>query len=135
MGIPKVSGETMLKNLKNRQIYCHMDKRPLKYMFGARNYGEVFGFVNPADGDRWDVLVPGYPRLSFKKRFEIKKVEGIIIFKNGNHKIIVDVKTPLKRNPNFWPEVKAYRKNYEKIVKLRGKIIPFFQKENNTKKN
>tara|TARA_B100001094_G_scaffold297531_1_gene320697 strand:+ start:127 stop:534 length:408 start_codon:yes stop_codon:yes gene_type:complete len=133
MGIPKVTVDTMLIKLTKGPIYCHMDKRPVKYMFGANNYGEVFGFINPADGDRWDVLVPGYPRLSFKKRFKIKKVEGIILYKNGNHKIVVDVETPLQRNPNFWPEVKAYRNNYEKIVKLRGQVVPF-QKENNRKK-
>ena len=30
-------------------------------MGGVKNYGEVIGFRNRADGDRWDVFVPGLP--------------------------------------------------------------------------
>jgi len=55
-----------------------------------RNYGEVVGFRNRADGDRWDILAPGLPaQLPAGSRHRLSNVLGVILIKGGNHKLVV----------------------------------------------
>jgi len=55
-----------------------------------KNYGEVVGFRNRADGDRWDVFVPGLPaQLPAGSRHRLSNVLGVILIKGGNHKLVV----------------------------------------------
>ena len=55
-----------------------------------KNYGEIVGFRNRADGDRWDVLVPGLPaQLPPGSRHRLSNVLGVILIKGGNHKLVV----------------------------------------------
>ena len=57
-----------------------------------KNYGEIVGFRNRADGDRWDVLVPGLPaQLPPGSRHRLSNVLGVILIKGGNHKLAVEV--------------------------------------------
>jgi hypothetical protein len=55
-----------------------------------KNYGEIVGFRNRADGDRWDVLVPGLAaQLPVDSRHRLSTVLGVILIKGGNHKLVV----------------------------------------------
>ena len=64
-------------------------------------YGEVVGFRNRADGDRWDVVLPGLAAdaasatglrgVEPDDRLVITRVIGVVLIKGGNHKIAVEV--------------------------------------------
>jgi inorganic pyrophosphatase len=94
-------------------------------MFGCNNYGEIPNTLNPADGDPWDVIVPGYPPLEIGKMYKIKKLDGIIVMPHGNHKLIVDIDIDIQRKPTKQTidEVYLYRKLYSRICKKRGNVI------------
>jgi len=91
-----------------------------------KNYGEIPIFINRADGDPWDVIVPGYPKLETDKPIKLKKLLGVYTLPNGNHKLIVDVQTPhVKDYPKSYKDVLAFQKKYEKHTKLAGSVIYF----------
>jgi len=113
----------ILDKLGKTAVYCRLENRPTRYKFGTKNYGEVFKYINPADGDRWDVIVPGYDNLPINKKFKIISLQGVFLLENGNHKLIVDILSPYDKSSNFWKEVKNYAKNYKQHSKLRGKLI------------
>lgn len=57
-----------------------------------KNYGEVVGFRNRADGDRWDVLIAGLDQqLPEGSRHRLSAVLGVVLIKGGNHKLVVSV--------------------------------------------
>ena len=113
----------MVNILGTRPVYCRLENRPKKYKFGTKNYGEVFKYVNPADGDRWDVIVPGYCNLPINKRFKVRSLEGVFLLENGNHKLIIDIDSTYNRNDHFWQEITDYVRNYKARSKLRGKLL------------
>jgi len=110
---------------KRVDMKCRLEKRPKKYMFGTNNYGEVVDTINPADGDPWDIIVPGYSPLDTDMEYTIRSLEGVIIMPNGNHKLIVDVITDNIRSSfnNCESEVYKYRRLYNRICKKRGDVI------------
>lgn len=62
---------------------------------GLRNYGEVIGFRNRADGDRWDVFVPGLEyELPLDTPFPLQRVLGVVLIKGGNHKLAIAMPPP-----------------------------------------
>ena len=111
----------------NNLPMCKFEKRPSKYMFGVNNYGEITNTINPSDGDPWDIVVPGYPPLDINVPYKIRKLEGVIIMPNGNHKLIVDVDTDLfrKTKKDCTDEIFTYRRLYNKICKKNG-FIQFY---------
>lgn len=55
-----------------------------------KNYGEIVGFRNRADGDRWDVVAPGLEnQLASGSKHRLSAVLGVIMIKGGNHKLVV----------------------------------------------
>ena len=50
------------------------------------NYGNFPKLINPADGEPWDVVVPG--EYKPQKKIKINKIIGMVPMKNGNHKLI-----------------------------------------------
>ena len=75
-----------------------------------KNYGEIVGFRNRADGDRWDVFVPGLPtQLPPGSRHRLTNVLGVILIKGGNHKLVV----ALDGNR---PDAAAVRKDIDEFV-------------------
>eukprot|EP00636_Phaeomonas_parva_P016279 CAMPEP_0118850096 /NCGR_PEP_ID=MMETSP1163-20130328/106_1 /TAXON_ID=124430 /ORGANISM="Phaeomonas parva, Strain CCMP2877" /LENGTH=162 /DNA_ID=CAMNT_0006782297 /DNA_START=27 /DNA_END=515 /DNA_ORIENTATION=+ len=61
---------------------------------GMRNYGEIVGFRNRADGDRWDVFMPGVGAdvaIPPGHRARISRVLGVVMVKGGNHKLAVEL--------------------------------------------
>jgi len=64
--------------------------RPTAQGGNLKNYGEIVGFRNRADGDRWDVLVPGLEKqLPVDSRHRLSTVLGVILIKGVNHKLVV----------------------------------------------
>lgn len=58
----------------------------------VKNYGEVIGFRNRADGDRWDVFVPGLEKaLPEGEPYKLRNVMGVVLIKGGNHKLVVEI--------------------------------------------
>ena len=106
-------------------MFINLQKRPLKYMFGTNNYGEISGTLNKADGDPWDVIVPGYPTLNIDVMHKIKSIEGILLLKNGNHKLIIDIYTDKIRNPfkDIRNESFCYRMLYNRVCHKYGHVI------------
>lgn len=111
----------MIKNINNK--FCTLEYRIPKYMFGAKNYGDIPGYINAADGDPWDVMIPGYSKLPINKKFKIKKLEAILFLPNGNHKFFIDIYSNLKRNKDIKVEIERYKNLYHKYTKLKGIVI------------
>lgn len=67
-----------------------MDSRGGGSREGLKNYGEIVGFRNRADGDRWDIVAPGLEeQLTAGSRHRLSKLLGVIMIKGGNHKLVV----------------------------------------------
>jgi len=116
---------TVWNTLQKNILYAKLENRPPKYLFGTNNYGEIINTLNNADGDPWDIIVPGYPSLERDVPIKIKQLEGVILMPNGNHKIIVDVHTNAQRLPlkKIKDEIYLYRKLYNRVCKKRGEVI------------
>jgi len=56
-------------------------------------YGEILGYRNRADGDRWDVLAPGLEGGAVPTGVETRvvRVLGVVLIKGGNHKLAVEL--------------------------------------------
>lgn len=106
---------------------CVFENRPSKYKFGTKNYGELPGLLNKADGDPWDIFAPGYSqKFEFNKQYIIERVIGVYILENGNHKIAVRIKDfPIKSRQYENEIIEKYTKKYTDYTKIHGKYIPF----------
>lgn len=103
-----------------------LEERPLKYMFGAKNYGEIPGLTNASDGDPWDVLVPGLSRrLPTGHPHVVKRVLGIFLLENGNHKICVSIYGTNFDAARAAEEIKKYVDQYCFFTKRRGFYIDY----------
>jgi|TARA_R110000851_G_scaffold46640_3_gene113471 inorganic pyrophosphatase len=69
--------------------------RPLGYKHGKKgmhkmefniNYGNFPKLINPADGEPWDVVIPGIHKS--EKKIKVGKIIGMVPMRNGNHKLI-----------------------------------------------
>lgn len=105
-----------------------IENRPKKFKFGCNNYGEINGsrMRNRADGDNWDIISPGYKPL-VPHKYKVKCIEGIILLKNGNHKIIVDVvcKHKRKNKREQMKEIRKYMKLYTNFTKVPTSYLKF----------
>jgi len=106
-------------------IWVKLEDRMEKYMFGSKNYGEIPGFINPADRDAWDIIVPGYRHMPTNVPYIFDKLIGIFLLPNGNHKLIIDIKdnNQYKENRNVIDEMRMYQRKYQDFTKLRGRLI------------
>lgn len=105
-----------------------IENRPKKFKFGCNNYGEFSGsrMRNRADGDNWDIVCPGYKPLA-SDTYKVKCIEGVILLKNGNHKIVVDVICDQKRKNKGeqLKEIKKYMKLYTNYTKVPTSYLKF----------
>lgn len=91
-GEPFRSLEAMLNIGCRGGAYVVMQSRPWP---GVTNYGEVIGFRNRADGDRWDIFAPGVgEELPPEEPYRIAGVLGVVLIKGGNHKLAVELEQP-----------------------------------------
>ncbi len=107
----------------SRRIIVVMDKVRRTFI---NNYGELPQFINKADGDPWDVIVPGYPKLHPGVPYYLKDIVGIYRLPNGNHKLIVDIYTDILKNfSTVKPEVNKFVRMYEEHTGLKGQVYYF----------
>ena len=81
------------------------------------NYGEVIGFRNRADGDRWDVLVPGLDdALPVEEPFQLERVLGVVLIKGGNHKLCVELAgQPPRSREAIARDIKTFQRVYKRV--------------------
>lgn len=116
-----------LTKRRTKPIYVVLEKRNEQKKWGTANYGEIPELINRADGDPWDVVVPGYPKLPVNEPFKFKKLLGVYYLPNGNHKLIVDVFCGKKQNRSIISkEMNKYQKTYENHNNIRGNLMYFF---------
>jgi inorganic pyrophosphatase len=129
--------ETVIKKLPNSNInMVFLEYRPVKWMFGVKNYGEIRNikninetYINKADGDPFDVFVPGYNRkLKLDTSYKVKNILGIFWLKNGNHKIAVGLYVPGFDYNTAIQQIKSYCTKYSTTLKKEGWWIPFDEK-------
>merc|ERR1719387_3140497 len=94
---PFRSLEGIINILLNGSCTCVFENRGGKN--GAFNagvpYGEIVGYRNRSDRDRWDIFVPGFDANRFETgelQYRIKRVLGVVLIKGGNHKIAVVIR-------------------------------------------
>lgn len=108
--------------MRKRIIQCMFEHRK---RFPFRNYGDIPGTLNPADGDPWDVFAPGYhTTLPCDRLYTIHKIIGVYYLENGNHKLAVKVS-----HPGFDPEwvdedIRRSCIGYTRKTGVRGIYIP-----------
>ena len=91
--------------------YISIQQRP-----GVKNYGEVIGFRNRADGDRWDVFVPGLAAdLPLSEPLALRRVLGVLIVKGGNHKLAVELKAPFAPTDDERERIAMDIKHFTKV--------------------
>jgi len=97
---------------------------------GVRNYGEVVGFRNRADGDRWDVLVPGLPEaLPEGVPLALERILGVVLIKGGNHKLVVALSPPhdvvdrQRVNHDIRQFIRVYAETTPRISSARIKFL------------
>ena len=101
-----------------------LEYRPQKYMFGTKNYGEIVGLKNPADGDRWDVFIPGYNyKLELGKEIQIIKIIGFLYLNNGNHKIAIRVNKNGFNKQACALEIANYTQTYLSKNRKKGMFV------------
>tara|TARA_A100001015_G_C15032750_1_gene734260 strand:- start:2526 stop:2900 length:375 start_codon:yes stop_codon:yes gene_type:complete len=112
----------ILENYKKYDVI--LEHRQKKYMFGAKNYGEIIGLKNFADGDRWDIFIPGYDfKLEIGKEIKIFKIIGFLYLTNGNHKIAVRINTEGFNQQACDLEISNYTRTYISKNKKTGMFI------------
>jgi len=78
--------KTNLKASIDRPLGSKHGRKGMHKMKFNINYGNFPKLINPADGEPWDVIVPG--EYKPKKKIKINKIIGMVPMKNGNHKLI-----------------------------------------------
>lgn len=125
-GAVAVTRDQVMARIAQGNVTAQIQIRPPRFMFGAVNYGELPDFINRADGDPWDIVVPGYGRaLPEKTPLAVASIIGWLRLENGNDKLFVR----LKRAPPGYrfnaqkarSESRRYATTYMKTLSLRGK--------------
>lgn len=108
---------------REKPVYVRLENPKRKF---TNNYGDMPQFINKADKDPWDVIVPGYVSLDYNKSYKFKNLLGVYALPNGNHKLIIDVYSDYEREPHkIKNHVKDFTKKYEKHTKLKGSVLFF----------
>ena len=111
--------ESVLCNIKT--LDAVFEHRPRQFMFGTQNYGDLRGTRNPADGDPFDVFAPGTAEpLPIGVPHRVVAVYGVLVLRNGNHKICVGVRGARVDVAKAREEVRRYCRRYMAYTKARG---------------
>jgi hypothetical protein len=93
--------------------------------YGIINHYEIEGYTNPADGDFWDVVIPGYSHKIRTNKFYTNDVIGIFILDSGNHKIFMKINYPGYNSQKSRRDISKYCKEYTRINNINGKMVYF----------
>lgn len=143
-GEPFRSLEAMVNVIEGGACECVLESRRKKDVVGVSwgsgvPYGEVVGFRNRGDGDRWDIFIPGVPAslesetglkgVDFNQKLKIEKVLGLVLVKGGNHKIAVQVEGfPPTKNQIFHDVqrfIDAYVDSKPNLSKARVRYLEY----------
>lgn len=118
----KIGLKELLKKFENGKMRIEMEDR---YGMGYRiysiiNHGEVKGYINDADGDLWDVVIPGYKDKLKKKEYDTNDIIGIFILDNGNSKIFMRVNEEGYDKRRCNDDIKKFIKEYLFWNEVRG---------------
>ena len=84
------------------------------------NHAELVNIINPADGDPWDLVIPGYGySLCLHKTFEIQKIKKVLFVEGGNHKIFIRVKVPGYQEDLAERQMNEFKRDYERLNSLK----------------
>tara|TARA_B100000683_G_scaffold270059_1_gene308300 strand:+ start:127 stop:624 length:498 start_codon:yes stop_codon:yes gene_type:complete len=120
----KVSFAHVVRELVRKKQPFVLENRPLKWLYGLKNYGDIPAWINPADGDPYDVLVPGYDRrLPFNKPMVATSIIGVLWLENCNHKLAVRTDAPGFDGNLALKQISDYAHNYQKRVKVKGEWV------------
>tara|TARA_B100000927_G_C16319286_1_gene410700 strand:+ start:275 stop:658 length:384 start_codon:yes stop_codon:yes gene_type:complete len=117
-----ISLKHLMKHVKSRPQTIKLDKLPHSKLW-IPNYGEFVSYRNKADGDNWDVLVPGYPPLDKDVQWKSNNLLGVYYLPNGNHKLIIDLLDGPKQQNDWVEQVKFYQEEYEKGNDMYGEVF------------
>mgnify|MGYP007072015989 CR=1 FL=1 len=107
-------------------VYITFENRKLLQYneYNTINHAEIIDYYNIADRDCWDVLVFGYKQpFKFNRKYFTKKVLGILLLSNNNHKIVLKLADKGFSKKRFNTQLDIYMKEYLNINKLKFKYI------------
>jgi len=97
-GEPFRSLEAIVNVIENGECPCVLEDRPEMSV----PYGEIVGYRNRGDGDRWDIVVPGtsLEGAELGRVYAVRRILGVVLVKGGNHKLVVELDgfPPLSRD-------------------------------------
>jgi len=120
-----------LKILNRKKLELKIEHRVKKGIntYGVINQAEFKKYINPADNDLWDIVIPGYNYKIRKKNFLTNDIIGIFYLDSGNHKFFMRIDHPGFSKKKSTKDIKIYIKNYKKITKINGIWIPYNSKK------
>lgn len=88
-----------------------------------KNYGHFLELINPADNMAWDCFAPGYSyRLPLNTEFRVVEIYGVLLLKNGNHKVCVGIDF-MKPDKDVWHDIEEFKKSYENKTNKKMRLI------------
>ena len=93
--------------------------------YGIINHYEIEGYTNPADGDFWDVVIPGYSHKIRTTEFYTNDIIGVFILESGNHKIFMKINYPGYNYQKSHRDILKYCEEYIRINNIKGKMVYF----------
>ena len=113
----------ILRHQLRNEIYVNIDKTHKKFI---TNCGELPQFGNKVASNPWSVIIPGYRPLTPYKKYRVKELLGVYTTPSGNHRLIIDVHTGVRRDVStIHRDVERFQKKYENHTNLQGSVLYF----------
>ena len=112
----------LIVKLNKRKLKLVMEDRTKfnGFEYGIQNHAEIINFINHADNDPWDVVIPGYKKkIDVNKFFKSNYIIGVLFLENNNSKIFMKVDHPGYSKTKAITDIKKFITNYYKKWKLK----------------
>jgi hypothetical protein len=112
----------LIIKLNKRKLKLIMEDRKKinAFDYGIENHAEIINFINNADNDPWDVVIPGYKKkIDVHKVFKSNYIIGVLFLENNNSKIFMKVNHPRYSKTKARNDIKKFIRNYYKQWKLK----------------
>ena len=115
--------EKLLLKIVLEGIKILIKDRKLNY-YNTINHCEIIDNWNISHRDLWDGLILGYPdQFPYDKIYKTKKLLGVILLENSNHKIILKCTERNFSIKRFKIQLNNFIVNYEKENNLKCNFI------------
>ena len=107
----------LIIKLNKRKLKLIMEDRKKinAFDYGIENHAEIINFINNADNDPWDVVIPGYKKkIDVHKVFKSNYIIGVLFLENNNSKIFMKVNHPRYSKTKARNDIKKFIRNYYK---------------------